>query len=154
MAETRTKAELLEALRAKEQYVTEKLGSLPAADLEAGRYESGWNGRQILAHIATIEWTYPKLIDIAKEGSPPPGDKEAGVRRTGAGETERLPTRAAQGGIGSYNERQVAKRESSSIEELLTEFRTNRQATRMPNKRASAPTRASVGSCPTARSCA
>ncbi len=129
MAETRTKSELLNALRANEQYVTEKLSSLPASDFEAGRYESGWNGRQILAHTATIEWTYPKLIDIAKEGSAPTGDQRPGVRGTEPGEAKNVPTRATQGGIGSYNERQVAKRESSSVEELLTEFKTNRAAT-------------------------
>lgn len=129
MAETRTKTELLEALRANERYVAEQLSSLPAADFEAGRYESGWNGRQILAHTATIEWTYPKLIDIAREGSTPTGDKEARVRSAEAGGAKSVPTRTAQGGIGSYNERQVAKRENSSVEELLTEFKTNREAT-------------------------
>ncbi|MCI0777944.1 MAG: hypothetical protein J4N95_07165, partial [Chloroflexi bacterium] len=68
MDERRTKAELLAELRASGREVTKRLGALPAEEFERGRYESGWNGRQILAHAAAIEWTYPRLLDIAKDG--------------------------------------------------------------------------------------
>ena len=92
--------------------------ALPPAALEQGRYESGWNGRQILAHLASIEWTYPRLLDIAREaGAPKP---EA------AGE---LPTRTMRGGNDAYNARQVAKRAHLSVAELLEEFERNRAAT-------------------------
>ncbi|MCH7718236.1 MAG: hypothetical protein IIB21_02090, partial [Chloroflexi bacterium] len=65
-----SKAALLEALRSSERDVLARLRSLPAAALEQGRYENGWNARQILAHVASIEWSYPRLIDIAKQTPP------------------------------------------------------------------------------------
>ena len=128
MDERRTKAELLAELRASGREVTKRLGALPAEEFERGRYESGWNGRQILAHAAAIEWTYPRLLDIAKDGSAPSGDGKE-VRRTEPDEGSKVPTRTADGGIDSYNERQVAKRADATIEQLLEEFKTNRAAT-------------------------
>src|ERR687892_496967 len=93
-----SKAELLEALRASRDQVLETVRRLPAERLEEGRYENGWNGRQILAHLASIEWTYPRLIDIARDavagGTPAAADP---------------PTRTMRGGNDAYNERQVAK---------------------------------------------
>jgi hypothetical protein len=118
---TPTKAELLESLRTSGRQAVEKLRALPPAEFEQGRYESGWNGRQILAHIASIEWTYPRLLDIAREA--PPGAKAPG-------EAKDVPTRSVQGGsILSYNDRQVDKRAGATVEELLLEFETNRAAT-------------------------
>jgi hypothetical protein len=78
-------------------------------------YENGWNGRQILAHMASIEWTYSRLIDMAAAPAP-------------AGESgERAAT--AQGGIDSYNQRRVEKRATAKVEELIAEFRENREKT-------------------------
>ncbi len=129
MAQTRTKAELLEELRASGQEVADRLGALPVEAFDQGRYESGWNGHQILAHAAAIEWTYPRLVDIAKGGTPPSGSGTTGVRRTEPDKASKVPTRTAEGGIDSYNERQVAKRADATVEELLDEFRKNRAAT-------------------------
>ncbi len=129
MTETRTKADLLEDLRASGREVAERLGALPAEEFDRGRYESGWNGRQILAHAAAIEWTYPRLVDIAKDGTPPSGGNATAVRRTEPDEASKVPTRTAEGGIDSYNERQVAKRADATVAELLEEFETNRAAT-------------------------
>jgi hypothetical protein len=84
--------------------------------LEEGRYENGWNGRQILAHLASIEWTYPRLIDIAR--SPAPAEP-----------TGEPPTRTMRGGNDSYNDRQVAKRAGVPVAELLAEFERNRATT-------------------------
>jgi hypothetical protein len=129
-----SKAELLEALRSSGERIVTDLGALPAASFEEGRYESGWNGRQILAHIASIEWTYPRLLDIAREATPaapqqkPADAKPPEVRRTEPGEAN-VPTRTAQGGILSYNDRQVEKRAGASVAELLEEFQRNRAAT-------------------------
>ncbi len=133
-----TKGELLSALRSSGQEALARLRALPPGELERGRYENGWNGRQILAHIASIEWTYPRLLDVAKQTTPAPSssvgahrDAPRGggeVRRTEPGERA-LPTRTAQGGIDSYNERQVAKRADASVDELLSEFERNRAAT-------------------------
>jgi hypothetical protein len=110
-----SKADLLEALRASRDEVVALISSLPPARLEEGRYESGWNGRQILAHIASIEWSYPRLIEIART---PPADESAPP-----------PTRTMKGGNDSYNDRQVAKREHLTVAQLLAEFEGNRAAT-------------------------
>jgi hypothetical protein len=110
-----SKAELLRALRESRDAVVTLVASLPPARLEEGRYEGGWNGRQILAHVASIEWSYPRLIDIAQSEPPPDGAPP--------------PTRAMKGGNDSYNDRQVAKREHMTVAELLAEFAKNRAAT-------------------------
>jgi hypothetical protein len=112
---TLSKRELLEALRSSRDEIVTLVRSLPPERLEDGRYENGWTGRQILAHIASIEWTYPRLIDIART---PPAPVEAAP-----------PTRAMKGGNDAYNERQVAKRAHLSVGELLEEFERNRAAT-------------------------
>lgn len=118
-----SKAELLEALRASRDQVLETVRRLPAERLEEGRYENGWNGRQIVAHLASIEWTYPRLIDIARE-APATDD----VRSTVEGHVE-LPTRTMRGGNDAYNDRQVAKRAHLSAADLLAEFERNRATT-------------------------
>ena len=123
-----TKAELLDALRSTADEVVSRVGGLPPAELEQGRYESGWNGRQILAHIASIEWTYPRLLGLGRE-APPQAAASTEVRRTEAGASGGAPTRIAQGGIDDYNGRQVAKRAEASVQQLLDEFQTNRAAT-------------------------
>ncbi|HEY2994631.1 MAG TPA: maleylpyruvate isomerase N-terminal domain-containing protein [Methylomirabilota bacterium] len=113
-----SKVELLAALRASRDEVVAIVRALPAEALEQGRYESGWNGRQILAHLASIEWTYPRLIDVARE---------AGAQAPAV--AAEPPTRAMRGGNDAYNERQVAKRAHLSSAELLQEFERNRAAT-------------------------
>jgi len=120
---TASKAELLDKLRMSGDQVVSKLRGLPPESFEQGRYESGWNGRQILAHIASIEWTYPRLIDVAREAqSPKPAEapKEASAEPA---------TRAARGGINDYNGRQVEKRAQMSVAELIDEFEKNRATT-------------------------
>jgi hypothetical protein len=112
---TLSKRDLLEALRSSRDEIVTLVRSLPPERLEQGRYENGWTGRQILAHIASIEWTYPRLIDIAR--TPPAPVEEA------------PPTRAMKGGNDAYNERQVAKRANLTVGELLDEFERNRAAT-------------------------
>ena len=110
-----SKTELLQALHASRDEVVALVRGLPPERLEEGRYENGWNGRQILAHIASIEWSYPRLIEVART---PPGP---------AGEPP--PTRAPRSGNEDYNERQVAKRAHLTVAQLLAEFETNRAAT-------------------------
>ena len=126
-----TKAELLQALRSSAQEVVGRVSALPAEALDQGRYESGWNGRQILAHVASIEWTYPRLLDLAREApaAAAPAAAPAQVRRTEPGETPGTPTRPMQGGIDGYNERQVEKRAEATVPDLLDEFQKNRAAT-------------------------
>ncbi|MEX0785247.1 MAG: DinB family protein [Dehalococcoidia bacterium] len=128
--QTDAKAAILESLHESGREVLGRLRELPPEAFEEGRYENGWNGRQILAHVAAIEWTYPRLIDIARDGAPPAASEQPSqVRRTEPEEAKGLPTRTAQGGIESYNDRVVEKRAGASVAELLDEFETNRAAT-------------------------
>ena len=117
-----TKQGLLQDLRTSRDEVLRIVRALPAARLEEGRYENGWNGRQILAHIASIEWSYPRLIDIARDAASPPPAPAA----TPAADP---PTRSMRGGNDAYNDRQVAKRAHLSVADLLDEFERNRAAT-------------------------
>ncbi len=122
-----TKAKLLEELRSGQQDLLDRLGALPEDRFEQGRYEGGWNARQILAHVASIEWTYPRLIDIARQGSP--DQASGGSEKAPEGSQKPTEARPVKGGIGSYNERQVEKRAQASVAELLAEFKKNRDAT-------------------------
>ena len=125
-----TKAELLDALRASGRVAVERLRKLPPEQFESGRYEGGWNGRQILAHFASIEWTYPRLLDLAKQpAAPAPEQQPAQVRRTAPEEAGDRPAAPMRGGIAGYNERQVEKRAGATVDELLAEFAKNRAAT-------------------------
>jgi hypothetical protein len=119
-----TKAELLEMLRTSGREAVEKLRVLPVASWAEGRYESGWNAREILAHMASIEWAYPKLIDLARGGPPP---EKAAPQSPPAGVTP--PSGAGTPQILNYNERHVAKRADATVEQLLDEFEGNRAAT-------------------------
>jgi uncharacterized damage-inducible protein DinB len=118
-----SKTELLDALQASRDEILEIVRALPPERLEDGRYENGWNGRQILAHLASIEWTYPRLIDIAR--AVPTRDAAPST----APAADALPTRTMRGGNDAYNDRQVAKRAHLSAAELLAEFERNRAAT-------------------------
>jgi len=120
---TASKAELLDKLRTSGNEIVTKLRAIPPESFEQGRYESGWNGRQILAHIASIEWSYPRLIDVAREAQSP---KPAESAKEASAETA---TRPARGGINDYNERQVEKRAQMSVAELIAEFEANRATT-------------------------
>jgi hypothetical protein len=120
---TASKAELLDKLRTSGDEVVLKLRAIPAESYEEGRYESGWNGRKILAHIAAIEWSYPRLIDVAREAQAGPKPEAS------EGKPAEPAHRPVRGGINDYNERQVEKRAQMSVEELITEFEANRATT-------------------------
>lgn len=111
----RSRAELLEALREGGAAVVSALAALPEAALAGGAYESGWTAREVLAHVAAIEWTYPRLIDLAEQARAATDDR--------AGDGRPAPD------MDGYNQRQVAKRAEASVEELVAEFRRNRAAT-------------------------
>ncbi len=109
-----TKEELLAALRTSGEEATATLRALPPEAFTRVCYEGGWTGHEIVAHLAAIEWTYPRLIDLAKQAA--------------AGQTD-AGTAAPSGGIDGYNARQVAKRAGLSLDDLLDEFARNRAAT-------------------------
>jgi hypothetical protein len=119
---TPSKRALLDALRTSRDEVLSVIRSLSPDELEQGRYEQGWNGREILAHVASIEWTYPRLIDVARAAGTAEVDRAAGANAE-------PPAREMRGGNDAYNERQVAKRAHLSVAELLAEFEKNRAAT-------------------------
>ncbi len=116
--ETITKPQLLAALRQGEQEAIDKLNRVPAERFEEGCYENGWNARQVLAHIAAIEWSYPRLIEVARGGERPADQTPATP-----------PTRTASGGINSYNDRQIERYAVATVDELLEVFRKNRATT-------------------------
>lgn len=111
MSEIATREELLAALRADAARLPEVVGAIGEAELERGVYENGWSARQLLAHLAAIEWTYPRLIERAEA---------AGGSDSSAGGTFDMD---------AYNERQVSKRAGAAVAELLEEFARNRAAT-------------------------
>jgi hypothetical protein len=105
----RTKAELLFALAATRDEVLTRCEGL---DLSGGVYEGGWNGHQLLAHLASIEWTYPRLLNL------PAASDEDASRPRDTSET-----------VDDYNRRQVERRAEVPVAELLAEFGRNRGAT-------------------------
>jgi hypothetical protein len=132
-ANTPTKSELLNLLREQAEAVESAVSRLTDEQLAEGRYESGWNGKQILAHVASIEWTYPRLIDVAKGAgvsAPPRTDAEKAPRpATQPASSTAAPSAAPSANpVDSYNARQVEKRAEASVAALLEEFRSNRAA--------------------------
>ena len=129
MTDTMTKRQLVDALRSSGEKVASTLAGVAEADLARGRYENGWNGRQIIAHMASIEWTYPRLLDLARNA---PAERPAApAPATRPASSSATPSRMARGSqlILSYNDRQVEKRAEVSIADLIAEFQTNRAAT-------------------------
>lgn len=124
------KEDLLQLLQQTGEQVTTIVRAMPPSKLEEGRYENGWNAREILAHVASIEWTYPRLIDLARtKQSPQSTPSRADSSKDQSKASSKAPAAQARGGIDSYNDRQVSKRADASIEELLGEFERNRAAT-------------------------
>ena len=113
MTDVQTRDDLLAALRDDAARLPEVVAAIGADDLERGVYENGWSARQLLAHLAAIEWTYPRLIERARSPA------EARPTSSGSGSFD----------MDAYNHRQVRNRADATIPELLAEFAQNRQAT-------------------------
>ena len=109
------KQQLLDGMQASMGEFLEAARSLPAERWSEGRYEEGWTARDILAHVASIEWTYPRILVLADQGPQETPTPE--------------PKKGFRGGVGSYNQRQVEKRADATVEELIEEFERNRAAT-------------------------
>ena len=105
----RTKAELLAAL---DETRDEVVAGIDGLGLSTGVYEGGWNGQQLLAHIASMEWTYPRILEL-----PEATDEEAAKPRD------------TSVTVDDYNRRQVEKREDVPADELVEEFVRNRAKT-------------------------
>ncbi len=106
--------ELITALESDAESLESAVSALPEEAFERGVYEHGWNARQLLAHIAAIEWTYPRLIERAEQRTAGDDVPQGG----GAGFD-----------MDAYNAKQVARRDDLPVEQLMTEFRRNRAAT-------------------------
>ncbi len=120
MADGPAKKELIKALRTTGDALVARVGKMDEAALEQGRYESGWNAKQILAHVASIEWTYKRLVENAKQpraAARPDRDPGTYAANTGAN------------AVDDYNARQVARRADKTVKELLLEFKENRAGT-------------------------
>lgn len=136
MPDTLTKPAILDALRQSRDEFLAKVRTVPADAWSQGRYENGWNARQILAHVASIEWTYPRLLDIARAAasSSPADAATPAPASTASPEVRRTtdtgdPASAAQPAILSYNDRQVEKHANATPAGLIAEFEKNRAAT-------------------------
>lgn len=87
--------------------IEKQVRALPAARWEERIFEgeNGWNRRQLLAHLATINLRHATRIRMA----------------TGAGQQS-----GPMAPIDDWNAEQVAAREGRSVDELLSEARSNR----------------------------
>ena len=72
-----TQAELLNELRSDAQSVVDQLGALSPEQLERGAYEQDWTVRDLVAHLSSIEWTYPRLIAQAAQAQDEPAAQPA-----------------------------------------------------------------------------
>ena len=116
MADLVTKEQLLEDMRSSRDRLLEVVPAMPAEHWTEARYEEGWTARDILAHVASIEWTYPRILDLADKAKEPEPPKVE-------------PPKHRPPGFGDYNQRQVAKRADATVADLLEEFERNRAAT-------------------------
>jgi hypothetical protein len=126
---TPTKAELLDAIRVAGRDALERLRALPPGEFVRVRYDNGWTGHDILAHIAGIESIYPLYIKLAELGAPSESALPEGIRWLSLEEAPGVPTVIAPGGIDAFNARIVAEREHTPVVQLLAEFEDRRAAT-------------------------
>lgn len=108
------RSDVIEALRVFCVELEETVSAAPDAVWSRQIYRNGWNGRQVLAHIASTSGVAGFALALSRMP-----DQMAGARAS-------LPARS--GGAldqDAWNLQQVALRESRSVEELLGEVRSN-----------------------------
>ncbi|HZQ38176.1 MAG TPA: DinB family protein [Dehalococcoidia bacterium] len=103
--------ELIEQLRESGVAGLAAMLTVPESALETPGYENGWTVRQIMAHVASMEFTYRRLPDLAR------GPRDA--HTTASGETFDM---------NGYNARQVERRAGRTQGELVEEFLNGRAA--------------------------
>jgi hypothetical protein len=94
-------------------WIAEQARSVPADNWETVIHngEGGWNRRQMLAHIVTIDKRHAMRVRIG-----------AGIPdASGVTDQSKLPP------INDWNQEQVDLRAKAGIEDLLAEMRTNRE---------------------------
>ncbi|MHB8577415.1 MAG: DinB family protein [Dehalococcoidia bacterium] len=102
---------LLATLRESGVEALAAMAAVPQSQLGESGYENGWSVRQIMAHVASMEFTYRRLPEIAR------GPKDA---HTGAG--------GVPFDMDGYNARQVERRADLLPEQLIDEFVRGRAA--------------------------
>ena len=103
--------ELVQDLRDSGSEALAAMMAVPESALDRGCYEQGWTVRQIMAHVASMEFAYRRLPELAR------GSRDAQTT-TGGGRFD----------MDGYNARQVDKRKSTPPAELAEEFRRGRGA--------------------------
>lgn len=104
--------ELVTELRSSGAEALASMAALPAASLEQPGYEQGWTVRQIMAHVASMEFAYRRLPEIARGAS-----RDASTSGSGTAFD-----------MDGYNARQVEKRNAATPEQLIEEFASGRGA--------------------------
>ncbi len=105
---------LIETLRIHGASVIEKLSALPL-DVGARDEREPWGPHELVAHIASMEWTYPRLIEVAQTA--------------GAASSDRRSGHWFRDGNDQYNARQLARRRDTPMDDLVDEFARNRRTT-------------------------
>jgi uncharacterized damage-inducible protein DinB len=105
-------AQCLAMLATTPDWIEEQARTVPADGWEVRIHdaEGGWNRKQMLAHIATIDKRHANRMRL---GAGLPND-------TGVASQAQLP------GINDWNQAQVDERASVSVADLLAEYRNNR----------------------------
>ncbi len=106
--------ELVETLRIHGVGVIATLNALPS-NVGARDGAGPWGPHELVAHIASMEWTYPRLIEVADTARDASSDDR--------------PRRGFRDGNDAYNARQLALRRSTPMADLVDEFARNRRAT-------------------------
>lgn len=93
-------------------WIEEQARRVPDGDWDVKIHDSegGWNRRQLLAHIATIDKRHGMRVRL---GAGLPND-------SGVTDQSQLPN------INAWNQQQVDERAGRTIDELLAEYRQNR----------------------------
>jgi hypothetical protein len=103
---TRTKDDILKALRESQREIEEVASSLPEAAWSTGVYENGWNTKQLLCHLTESSGVAAFLVGMAQAPSGG-GGMPAGFD------------------VDAWNGQRVAALQDKPLPELLGELRAN-----------------------------
>jgi hypothetical protein len=105
-----TRQEIISTIEALDADLQRTVTGMPDAAWFDGIYESGWNARQLLSHIASTSGVTSFILNMAQAPSLPASDPRGGAFN-----------------IDDFNKMQVEMRAGKSVEEVLAEIRSNLQ---------------------------
>jgi hypothetical protein len=105
-----TRQEICSTIEAFESDIQQAVSDMPDAAWSGGVYESGWNARQLLSHIASTSGVTSFILNMAQAPSLPASDPRGGSFN-----------------IDDFNKLQVEMRAGKSTDEVLAEIRSNLQ---------------------------